>query len=190
VLLVGNHISWLDPLITAALLPCRLLAKSEVGRWPVIGTLAAGSGALFIERDRLSALPGAVADVTAALREGHTVVAFPEGTTWCGREMGAFRPAVFQAVVDAGAVVRPMALRYRSGDHLTTGPSYVGDDSLIASILRVTALRDLVAEVTLFPAVRPTLAGRPHEARKALARLTEAQIRTSVADSHRNLISA
>ncbi|MBO3745805.1 1-acyl-sn-glycerol-3-phosphate acyltransferase [Streptosporangiaceae bacterium NEAU-GS5] len=188
VLLVGNHISWLDPLITAAMMPCRLLAKSEVGRWPVIGTLATGSGALFIDRTRMYALPDAVADVAAALREGHTVVAFPEGTTWCGRGMGAFRPAVFQAVVDAGAVVRPMALRFHSGGQLTTGPCYVGNDSLVASILRVTALRDLVAEVTLFPPVRPTLAGI--QARKALARLTEAQVRTSVTDSHRDLISA
>ncbi|MEW1843922.1 lysophospholipid acyltransferase family protein, partial [Nonomuraea angiospora] len=69
-LVVANHVSWLDPLVVAATLPSRPLAKREIGEWPVIRTLARGSGALFIDRERLSALPSAVAAVADALREG------------------------------------------------------------------------------------------------------------------------
>ncbi|WP_211589999.1 lysophospholipid acyltransferase family protein [Microbispora sp. H11081] len=192
-LIVGNHVSWLDPLVLTATVACRPLAKAEVGRWPIIRTLAAGGGALFIDRDRLSALPGVVADMAAALRSGESVAAFPEGTTRCGREMGGFRPAVFQAALDAGVPVRPVALRFVEGTGeraaLSTRPSYVGDDTLLASVLRIVATLDLVVEVTLFPAVRldhPAAYGgqaRRGEPRAVLARIAEAQVRTGLTES-------
>ncbi|MGW3349149.1 lysophospholipid acyltransferase family protein [Nonomuraea rubra] len=179
-LVVANHISWLDPLVIAAAVPSRPLAKQEVAGWPVVSTLVAGAGALFIDRERLMALPSAVAAVAGALRAGDTVVAFPEGTTWCGRGMGGFRPAVFQAAIDAGAAVRPAMLRYREGTEPSTRACFVGDDSLLTSVLRVTATRDLVVEVTLMAAITPApgIAGPP--ARAELARIAEARVRAGV----------
>ncbi|GLW08931.1 1-acyl-sn-glycerol-3-phosphate acyltransferase [Microtetraspora sp. NBRC 13810] len=174
-LLVANHTSWLDPLIFAAAVPGRLLAKREVREWPLIGLLATAAGVLFIDRERLTALPQAVGQVAGALREGHPVVAFPEGTTWCGRGMGRFRPAVFQAALDADAPVLPVALRFLDGDAPTTAAAFVGEDTLVASMLRVIAVRRLVAEVTLLPSPgRPAAHGEP--ARRAYARLAEAAV--------------
>ncbi|MFC4589072.1 lysophospholipid acyltransferase family protein [Sphaerisporangium corydalis] len=167
-LLVANHISWLDPLVVAATVPCRAVAKAEIARWPVIRSLVAGGGTIFIDRDRLSTLPATVRVVAGALRDGRSVVAFPEGTTWCGRGMGPFRPAMFQAAIDSGAPVRPIGLRFcdREG-RLATGPAFVGDDTLLASLLRVVAARGLVAEVTMFPVI--THEGRDDVTRRALA---------------------
>ncbi|MGP3965481.1 lysophospholipid acyltransferase family protein [Nonomuraea sp. 3N208] len=176
-LVVANHISWLDPLVLAAMVPSRPLAKREIAGWPVVGRLVAGSGALFIDRERLYALPATVAAVAGALRAGDTVVAFPEGTTWCGRGMGRFRPAVFQAAIDAGAAVVPAALWYHEGAATSTRACYVGDDSLLASLLRVAATRGLAVEVTLLDPIRPAAADRA-----ALAVLAEARIRTHVLD--------
>ncbi|RCG30327.1 1-acyl-sn-glycerol-3-phosphate acyltransferase [Sphaerisporangium album] len=171
-LLVANHVSWLDPLVLAAIMPCKPLAKSDIARWPVIGSLVAGGGAIFIDRERLSTLPGTVRDVADALAEGHDVAVFPEGTTTCGRGMGAFRPAMFQAAIDAGAPIRPIRLRFRDGDQdPATGPAFVGDDTLLASLGRVIAARGLVIEVTMFPVIaygrgsgvsRRSLAGIAH----------------------------
>ncbi|MFI6182622.1 lysophospholipid acyltransferase family protein [Nonomuraea sp. NPDC051191] len=179
-LVVANHVSWLDPLVIAAALPSRPLAKREIAAWPVVRTLAAGSGALFIDRERLSALPSAVAAVAGALRAGDTVVAFPEGTTWCGQGMGDFRPAVFQAAVDAGAVVRPATLRYREGDRPSTRACYVGEDSLLASVLRVTATRRLAVEVRLLAPLSAAPSARRPRARAVLARDAEALVRAAM----------
>ncbi|MEV7009579.1 lysophospholipid acyltransferase family protein [Streptosporangium sp. NPDC051022] len=154
-LVVSNHVSWLDPLVMAAVMPCRLLTRSETLGRPVIGGLAAAAGVLVIDAGRPSTLPEAVAGVAGALGEGEPVAAFPEGTTWCGREMGAFRRAVFQAALDAGAPVRPVALRYLGpGGATATEAAYVGDDTLVASVRRVAGIRRLTVEVTLLPPVQ------------------------------------
>ncbi|MED7826858.1 lysophospholipid acyltransferase family protein, partial [Streptomyces chiangmaiensis] len=69
-LMVANHISWLDIPLLAAVRPGRMLAKTEIRQWPVAGALTASSGALFIDRDRLRALPETVARIANALRAG------------------------------------------------------------------------------------------------------------------------
>ncbi|PBC71610.1 1-acyl-sn-glycerol-3-phosphate acyltransferase [Streptomyces sp. TLI_235] len=148
VLLVANHVSWLDILLVAAVRPGRMLAKTEVRAWPLIGPLAARAGTLFLDRDRLRALPGVVDEIAAALRRGERMAVFPEGSTWCGRRGGRFRPAVFEAAVRAGATVQPVALGYRLADGSTaTVAAFVGADGLLASLRRVVAARGLVAEV-------------------------------------------
>lgn len=176
-LLVANHVSWLDILVIAAVLPGRMLAKTEVRSWPVLGPLAAWGGTIFIDRDRLRALPGTVEEIAAALRRGERVVVFPEGSTWCGRNGGRFRPALFQAAVEAGAAVQPVTVRYRLADGSpTTTPAFVGEDGLHSSLRRVVAVRGLEAEVlplALIPA-------RQHPTRRTLARAAQ-----SVVDRHR-----
>ncbi|MFC3572516.1 lysophospholipid acyltransferase family protein [Streptomyces yaanensis] len=155
-LMVANHISWLDIPLLAAVRPGRMLAKIEVRQWPVAGALTARSGALFIERDRLRALPDTVARIADGLRAGSAVVVFPEGSTWCGRAQGRFRRAVFQAALDAGVPVQPVRLHYRlDGGRASTAPAFVGDDSLLASLWRVVSARGLVAEVRVIPALAP-----------------------------------
>jgi 1-acyl-sn-glycerol-3-phosphate acyltransferase len=147
-----------------------MLAKREIRHWPVAGALAARGGALFIDRDRLRALPATVDRIAAVLRAGGTVAVFPEGSTWCGRAQGRFRRAVFQAALDADACVQPVRIRYRSDDGGTaTAPAFVGEDALLASVWRVAVSRGLVAEVN----VRPALAPDAHPDRRALARAAQ-----------------
>ncbi|MEU1163573.1 lysophospholipid acyltransferase family protein [Streptomyces sp. NPDC090075] len=166
VLLVANHISWMDIPLLAAVRPARMLAKKEIREWPVAGALVAGAGALFIDRDRLRALPDTVGRIAGALREGAAVVAFPEGSTWCGRAQGRFRRAVFQAALDADAPVQPVRLQYRlAAGEASTVPAYVGEDTLLASLWRVVTTRGLVAEVD----IRPLIPAGTHPDRRTLA---------------------
>jgi 1-acyl-sn-glycerol-3-phosphate acyltransferase len=169
-LVVSNHVSWLDVVMLQALCPMRLLAKHEVRSWPLVGPLAGRVGTLYIDRDRLTALPGAVRAIADSLRSGDVVGAFPEGTTWCGLASGKYRPAVFQAAVDAGARVQPVATRFLTEDgQQTTAAAFVGDDTLIASVLAVARARGLVIELRLLP----ELDARRIADRRELARRVE-----------------
>jgi 1-acyl-sn-glycerol-3-phosphate acyltransferase len=175
-LIVANHVSWLDVLVLLAYTPARLLAKHEVRCWPVIGWIARRAGSVFIDRNRPRALPGTVAAVATVLRSGAVVAAFPEGTTWCGRAGGRFRPALFQAAVDAGVPVVPVTLRFQLGvDTGTTIAAYIGEDTLGASVRRVLTARGLRITVRAHPALYP----EPGASRKILARAAESVVTRS-----------
>lgn len=161
-LVVANHVSWLDIPLIAAVLPGRMVAKSDVRHWPVLGTLAALGGTLFIDRDGIMALPGTVRTMAEVLAGGGRVIVFPEGSTWCGRERGRFRPAAFQAALDGGAAVQPVRIDYRPTD----AAAYVADDPLGSSLWRVVTTRRLTAVVRL----REPLPGGRYADRRALDR--------------------
>ncbi|GAA0649074.1 lysophospholipid acyltransferase family protein [Kutzneria viridogrisea] len=153
-LVVANHVSWLDLIALNAVEPLVPLAKREVAAWPVIGGMARRGGAVFIDRGNLRALPGTVAELAAVLRSGRSVLVFPEGTTWCGRRTGRFHTAAFQAALDAGALVRPVSVRYTQAGQPSTVAAYLGSDSLLSSLARVAHARDLAVRVTAHPVVR------------------------------------
>lgn len=152
VLVVSNHLSWLDLIALGAVQPLHMVAKSEMRTWPVIGLMARRADTIFVDRERLSALPQTIAAVSGALASGTAIGVFPEGTTWCGRASGRFRPALFQAAVDTATPVRPVALRYRlAGTGPTTVASFVGSATLWESVVLVAGVRGLVVEVQLLP---------------------------------------
>ncbi len=151
-LVVANHISWLDIPLVAAALPGRMLAKSDIRGWPVLGSLAARAGTLFIARDRIRSLPDTVATISRALRAGDRVTVFPEGSTWCGRAGGPFRRAAFQSALDARVPVQPVRIAYRLPDGSPAGaPAFVGDDPLTASLWRIARARGIRAEIPRIP---------------------------------------
>jgi 1-acyl-sn-glycerol-3-phosphate acyltransferase len=168
-LIAANHVSWLDVIALLAVEPAGMLAKRETRQWPLIGGIADRIGTVYADRERLRELPGTVTELTGALRSGRSMVVFPEATTWCGTSSGRFRPAMFQAAVDAGAPVRPVTVRYRLADgRPTTLPAFVGDDTLVASLRRIIGASGLTVEVT------PGATLEPGMNRRALARAAEA----------------
>ncbi|MBV9922996.1 MAG: 1-acyl-sn-glycerol-3-phosphate acyltransferase [Pseudonocardia sp.] len=180
VLVVANHLSWIDVLALAAVAPMRPLAKHEVARWPPIGRLARCAGALFVDRAGLRAVPATVAEITATLRGRDAVVVFPEGTTWCGAAAGPFRRAAFQAALDAQAPVRPVAITFWHADGAPArAAAFVGTQSLFDSILRVLRTPGMICEVTVLDDLAPT------GDRRALARRAEAAIARATGVPHR-----
>jgi len=176
-LVVNNHISWLDIVAVNAIRPMRALAKREIADWPVLGTLVAKGGSIFLDRERLSALPGTMAELAEALRGGSLVSVTPEGTTWCGLASGRFTTATFQAAIDGGVPVRPLALRYRLADgRETSRPSFIGPESLIDSLRRVARLRRLVLEVHVCEEIAPGRARDRHE----LAALAQSAVHSAL----------
>ncbi len=157
-LVVANHVSWLDILALLAVEPVTMLAKREVGGWPVVGALARRAGTLFIDRGSLRGLPDTVSTVSGRLRAGRSVMAFPQGVTWCAGTGGRFRRATFQAAIDAGAPVRPVTLEYVQHGVPTTVTAFVGDDDFGSSLRRVLGAGGLGVRVLIHEPL-PTLPG-------------------------------
>lgn len=177
VMMVNNHISWLDIIALNGVQPMRALAKSELRSWPILGGLIRRAGTVFVDREHLRSLPGTVDELAEAFRGGSMVNVAGEGTTWCGKASGRYVPAPFQAAIDGGAAVLPVALRYRVGGdrptgQQTTAPAFIGTESLVASLMRVARVRGLVVELFVCPEIP---AGRTAD-RRELADLTESAV--------------
>ncbi|MDM3974790.1 lysophospholipid acyltransferase family protein [Mycobacterium marseillense] len=84
VLVVSPHVSWLDVFAIGAVLPGSFVARADMFTGPATGIVARILKVIPIERSSLRRLPAVVDTVAHRLRAGQTVVAFPEGTTWCG----------------------------------------------------------------------------------------------------------
>ena len=166
VLVVSGHVSWVDIFTIGAVLPGAFVARADLVDWPAVGLAARIMKVIPIDRASLRRLPHVVGAVADRLRAGQTVVAFPEGTTWCGLAYGPFRPAMFQAAVDAGRPVQPLRLTYHHRDgQPSTVTAFVGDDSLWQSLSRTVRARltDRRRRGGLAGAARrrPARAGRP-----------------------------
>jgi 1-acyl-sn-glycerol-3-phosphate acyltransferase len=150
VLLVANHLSWLDIPVLHAARHCRFVSKSDVQGWPLIGTLATAAGTLYIERSSRRDALRMVRAMHEALERGEVLAVFPEGTTGDGRTMLPFHANLLQAAVTAGAPVQPVGLRFadRGTGATSFAPSYIGDETLVGSIWRTLSAPAIEAVVT------------------------------------------
>jgi len=156
VLLVANHVSWLDTYAINCVSGARFIAKAEVRDWPLIGTVAAGFGSLFHRRHDAFDARRTVDAMVEVLRRGDPVGVFPEATTTSGTHLRPFYPAMFQAAIDAGVAVQPVAIRYRDGRGETTlTPAYCDEISLRESIERVVAAPSIEAHLHFAARIDP-----------------------------------
>lgn len=186
-LVVANHISFLDVLALALISPADVVAKSDVVGMPVVSSLARRFGVIAVDRGTLRGLPGTVGDVAGRLHRDSSVIVFPEGTTYCGRSAGAFRPAFFQAAIDADVPVVPVRLRFVGSDGTTaTAPSFIGADTPADTLRRVLRARGLVVTMVIHPPEEPG-ADRRELARRC-ERVVAGRFPAAESDINRSLI--
>lgn len=149
VLLVANHLSWLDIPLMHACKHVRFVSKSDVRQWPLVGTLASAGGTLYIERASRRDAMRTVERMEQALREGDLVAIFPEGTTGDGRKLLPFHANLLQAAIAADAPIQPVGLCFydKATGEPSYAPSYVGDETLLGSIWRTVTAPPLIAQV-------------------------------------------
>jgi 1-acyl-sn-glycerol-3-phosphate acyltransferase len=147
-MLVSNHVSWLDIFAINSIVPSRFVAKSEVRHWPFIGWLCARAGTLFIRRSKRHDTARINTLVVEALREGEVFAVFPEGTTSDGSTMFRFHASLLEPALEAEAALQPIALWYdRTDGTLCTEVAYDGDRSFWDVLMGVTSQREILAHV-------------------------------------------
>jgi 1-acyl-sn-glycerol-3-phosphate acyltransferase len=174
-LLLVNHISWIDIFALNAAMPTRFVAKAEIGRWPVMGTLVTLAGTLYIERGRRHAVHAMNQRVRDRLQAGESVAVFPEGTTTDGMRLLAFHSNLVAPAIEVGCDVWPVALRYTRNGQPTLAAAFVGEATLVASMWQIVTAGALEVEVAFLAPVpteteeHPTRHHVAHAARAAIA---------------------
>jgi len=177
--IVANHISWLDIIIISSILPVSFLSKAEIRYWPVIGTLAAKAGTLFIHRGRSSG--EAIDLMNVKLTAGHNVVSFPEAKTTDGTSVAIFHPRLFATAIETRSMIQPLALRYpkmhiednnKPQDENYVNPliPYLEEPNLIKHAFRIMCAKKTIAHVTFCEPIKP------EQKRKQLAQAAQEAI--------------
>ena len=96
-LIVANHVSWLDICVLTALAPVVFVAKREVASLPLFGLLARLQRSVFVDRERRLPTAATNAEIAARLADGDPVVLFAEGTSSDGNRVLPFRSSLIGA---------------------------------------------------------------------------------------------
>ena len=105
---VSNHVSWFDVLALAAELPrYNFVAKAEIFRVPVFGRGAKAVGTIPIQRENRKAAFAAYEEAARRIRNGDSVVVFPEGTRGTTYSLRPFKKGPFVLAIASQAPVVP-----------------------------------------------------------------------------------
>ena len=185
-ILAANHVSWTDILALGAVAEASFIARSDLGRWPVIGPLSRLQRCIYVEREARSGSSAQVGQIADRLAGGDALVLFAEGTTGDGNTVLPFKSTLFAAagrVLERDAAdtvfMQPVAISYDRIHGMPMGRthrrivSWIGDSDLVPHLL--TLLREGGLDMRLeFGEVEALSHG--HD-RKSVARRAEQRVR-------------
>jgi 1-acyl-sn-glycerol-3-phosphate acyltransferase len=175
VLLVANHVSWVDIEMVHSQQMVGFVAKAEIAGWPVVGWLAARGQTIFHQRGSTQSLDGVMDEMVVRLQQARPVAVFPEGRTRGGQEVGPFHARIFTSAVQAGVPVQPVALRYGVGGQAQTVVAFGPREHFFGNFVRLLGEPARSAEVHfLEPIAMDQVQGRRQIAELARARIVAA----------------
>lgn len=151
VLVLANHVSWLDISVIGACSPVVFVAKNDVAAWPVIGWLAKLQHTIFIDRERRRKTDQATHAIAQRLLTGNAVVLFAEGTSSNNTHVLPFRSALIGAAHQAlqtssqfdAINIQPLSLAYVGfsgvpvGRALRDHVAWYGDADLLPHLINI-----------------------------------------------------
>lgn len=117
-LLVANHVSWLDITVIGSVMELSFISKSEVASWPIFGLFAKLQRSVFVERERRAKTGEVAGEIAERLKAGDVLVLFGEGTSSNGIHVLPFRTALIGGAAKAGEAagapptIQPLAINF------------------------------------------------------------------------------
>ncbi len=115
-LIISNHLSYLDILITSSILPSCFVTSVDLGESKFLGTLAELGGALFVERRHRGMIEQDTKNLSDTLKDGFNLVLYPEGTSTNGEKVMPFKKSLLMSAVQAQKNILPVCIKYLEVD--------------------------------------------------------------------------
>ncbi|GHF16253.1 1-acyl-sn-glycerol-3-phosphate acyltransferase [Kordiimonas sediminis] len=189
VLFVANHLSWLDIVILGGRLKgASFVAKSEVASWGALGALSKLHKTVFVNRERRTDSAKQRDALVDRIREGDSLILFPEGSNTDGMRIAPFKSALFSVAERANEAsdhklqVQPVTLAFTELNGIPlvraqkSGVSWLGDVELMAHLRHVLGHGRIVATVEYHAPISADELG----CRKAMASHCETTVRAGL----------
>ncbi|CDO89762.1 transferase [Mycobacterium triplex] len=110
---IFNHRNQVDPVIAGALVRDNwvAVAKKELQKDPIVGTLGKLTDGVFIDRDDPVAALETMKTVEERAKKGLSILIAPEGTRIDTTEVGPFKKGPFRIAMAAGIPIVPIVIR-------------------------------------------------------------------------------
>jgi 1-acyl-sn-glycerol-3-phosphate acyltransferase len=111
-LLIANHQEALDIPVLQAMLPVqfRWISKERVFRFPIIGWTMSLAGYVRMDRTSSRASYAALVEATEKLKNGTSILIFPEGTRSKGNHINTFKRGPFLLAIRAETPIIPISI--------------------------------------------------------------------------------
>ena len=108
---MANHVSWFDILAVVDVLPhYGFVAKREIEKVPLFGPAARAVGVIYIDRDNRKAAFSAYEDASQRIRDGQSVIVYPEGTRGDDYTVRPFKKGPFVLAIQSGVPIVPVVI--------------------------------------------------------------------------------
>ena len=91
--------------------PVIFIGKEETKKMPVFGKWFEAMGCIYLARDDMKQSLQAILKGIDELKNGQSIVIFPEGTRMKGKEMGNFKAGSFKLATKANVPIVPIAIQ-------------------------------------------------------------------------------
>jgi len=125
-IVMPNHRSYIDIMVVMGLAPSSIVAKKEVGSWPVLGMAVKCFKIILVDRKSSKSMIQTMRSIKAHYDVGGRVIIFPEGTTHIGPLTKNFKPGSFKIASEGKIPVVPVAIDYKDDND-----AWIGKDKLI-----------------------------------------------------------
>lgn len=131
-ILVGNHISYLDILVILAAHPKTVfLSKIEVKKWPIIGWGARRAGTLFVDRKSVTGRKTLREQIFNQLQKSRAhLVIFPSGTTTLNEDI-SWKKGPFEIAESCEIPIQTFKINYSP----LRESAYIDDDNLLKQMM-------------------------------------------------------
>lgn len=155
---VANHRSYLDAAVILKYAFASIVAKAEVGSWPLVGWALKLTYTVLIKREDPTSRKNTREQVRNLLDNGYSVIIFPEGTTYEGPGIINFKPGPFQIAEGGSFTIIPVAIEYSLKED-----AWVGDDNFVGHFITCFGKWKTHASISFGPELSPTAWQENHE---------------------------
>ena len=145
-LILSNHRSYIDIVLIPSKTPYVIVAKKEVSRWPVIGLAARAIKVIFVDRDSARHRKIVRSQIISRLKEGLSVLIYPEGTTFEGPGILPLKPGMFRVAANEGLKIFPVAIEFKEKDM-----AWIGADTFLPHFFKAFSRWRVDVEVSFGP---------------------------------------
>jgi len=154
VLIVANHISWVDIPVVHCYKLVGFVAKAEIAKWPFLGLVARCGESLFIKRGKQESRQKVLESIKQRLNNNRSIAVFPEGKATNGEYLGRFHRQLMHAAVEEKKPIQAVAIKYINKDGTRNRDiAFKDKENFLSNVFRILSLPTSTAEVTFCEAI-------------------------------------